>query len=369
MSESKAANHLERPFILLAVTAISVVFAFMVRDFLIALLLAAIFAGMAYPLYLGLLGVVRRRGVASALIVLAMLLVILGPLAAFLGVVASQAIEVSDAVQPWLHEMEKPNALRHSLESIPLVEKLPLEKLFVDEARLSEWIGSVVSWFGTFAAGSLAGFTQSTARFLLYLFVLLYAVFFFLIEGPELLDRVLYYVPLRSEDEEILVRRFLSVTRATLKGTLVIGFLQGSLAGIGFWVANVPGAAFWGTVMMVLSAIPGVGAPIIWIPAVIWLLANGETASGILLAAWCGVIVGTLDNVLRPKLVGADAEMSDLLILLSTLGGISMFGVTGVVIGPIVAALFESIWDLYGRTYSDILPPTRGSSPDADAGR
>lgn len=357
--EKRPYNHLERPFLLITVAIVSLIFGFMVRDFLIALLLAGIFAGMGYPLYERALPWVGKRWVASALIVVAMLLVILGPLAAFLGVVAAEALQVRDAVQPWIARLEQPDQLRLLFERIPFIDSLPIDKrLFFDEGRIAGWIGSAVSWVGSFAASNLAGFTQTTASFLLDVFVMLYAVFFFLLEGPLLLDRILYYMPLRSDDEAVLVGRFLSVTRATIKGTLVIGFLQGSLAGLGFWLADLPGSAFWGTVMMVLSTIPGVGAPLIWVPAVVWLFATGETVTATLLMLWCGAIVGTLDNVLRPKLVGADAEMSDLLILLSTLGGISMFGAIGVLIGPIVAALFVAIWELYGREYSDVLPPT-----------
>ena len=118
------------------------------------------------------------------------------------------------------------------------------------------------------------------------------------------------------------LERLGSVTRATIKGTLVIGIIQGALAGIGFWVAGLDGAAFWGTIMAVLSIVPGIGAALVWVPAVIYLFVIGETLAAILLLAWCAAIVGTVDNVLRPTLVGKDAKMPDLLILIGTLGGL-----------------------------------------------
>ncbi|MCA9738411.1 MAG: AI-2E family transporter, partial [Gemmatimonadetes bacterium] len=170
-------------------------------------------------------------------------------------------------------------------------------------------------------------------------------------------DRMLYLLPLSPEDENRLVERFVSVTRATLKGSMVIGILQGALAGVAFWLAGVQGAAFWGTVMVVLSVIPGVGAALVWIPAVLYLLAVGSVGAGIGLGIWCAVVVGTIDNFLRPKLVGRDTKMSDLLILLSTLGGIVFFGAVGFILGPIVAAVFVTVWDVYGKTFRDILPP------------
>jgi len=147
------------------------------------------------------------------------------------------------------------------------------------------------------------------------------------------------------------------VTRATIKGTLLIGIIQGTLAGIGFWVAGIDGAAFWGTVMAVLSVVPGIGAALVWVPAVIYLFIVGHSLAATLLLAWCAAGVGTIDNMLRPKLVGKDAKMPDLLILLGTLGGLFFFGPIGFIIGPLVCGLFLTVWDIYGATFKDVLPP------------
>lgn len=153
-----------------------------------------------------------------------------------------------------------------------------------------------------------------------------------------------------------MVDKFVSVSRATMKGTLVIGILQGALAGAAFWVLGLDAPAFWGAVMAVLSIIPGLGTALVWVPAVILLLVGGRIAAGVGLALWCGALVGTVDNFLRPYLVGRDTKMPDLLILLSTLGGIVLFGAVGIVIGPIVAALFVTVWDIYGTAFKDLLP-------------
>ncbi len=131
----------------------------------------------------------------------------------------------------------------------------------------------------------------------------------------------------------------------------------------------MPGPAFWGTVMVVLSVIPALGAALVWVPAVVYLFLVGKIAAGVGLLAWCAVVVSTIDNFLRPRLVGRDARMSDLLILLSTLGGIFLFGAVGFIVGPIVAALFVTIWHIYGETFSDWLPavPERLASVAVDA--
>jgi predicted PurR-regulated permease PerM len=132
--------------------------------------------------------------------------------------------------------------------------------------------------------------------------------------------------------------------------------MQGALAGAAFAVAGLHGAVFWGSVMTVLSIIPGVGAAIVWVPASVYLIVAGHVGAGILLAAFCAAVVGTVDNFLRPRLVGRDIKMHDLLILFSTLGGILLFGVVGFIIGPILAALFVTIWEIYGVVFRDDLP-------------
>ena len=136
----------------------------------------------------------------------------------------------------------------------------------------------------------------------------------------------------------------------------MIGILQGGLAGTAFAVAGIDNAVFWGTIMAVLSVIPSVGSALVWIPASIILIMQGSVAGGVGLLAFCGVIVGSLDKVLRPILVGKDTKMHELMIFFGTLGGIMMFGIPGIFIGPVIASLFVTVWELYGTAFSDYLP-------------
>ena len=154
-----------------------------------------------------------------------------------------------------------------------------------------------------------------------------------------------------------MLARFTSITRATIKGTLVIGIILGALGGIAFRVAGIEGAALWGTIMTILSIIPGIGAPLVWVPVVIVLYANGQYVTATLLLVWCGAVVATIDNFLRPVLVGRDAQMPDLLILIGTLGGLFLFGPMGFIVGPIICGLFLTVWDIYGTTFKEVLPP------------
>jgi len=346
-------------FLLLLTLGISILFLAMIRGFLMAVLLAAIFSGMAHPLYRWILKRWRgRRAWASATTILFLLLVLGLPLIGFLSLVATQALEMSQAAGPWLQrQIGDKGRMDEILDRIPMLASFPaLRALVPDEGVILAWVAETVSGVSGLLGSSLAGITRGTLSFVLHLFVMLYAMFFFLMDGRLLLNRILYYVPLTSEDEERLVGRFVSVARATLKGSLLIGLLQGALAGIAFLVAGVPGAAFWGAVMVVASMIPAVGAGLIWVPTVVYLFLAAKVLPALGLLAWCVLVVSTVDNILRPRLVGRDTRLSDLTVLLSTLGGIAFFGILGVVVGPIVAALFVTVWHLYGETFAEWLP-------------
>lgn len=360
MRDAEIRDNLQRRFLLVCVALVSLAFLWMIQGFLLALFFAALAAGLAHPLHqwcterLG-----GREVLAAAIVVLLALFLLAGPAVALVGLVMQQALDITQSVTPWVRDqVEHADEWRTWLEGVPLLDRLPIESLVPDRAQLLESGGNAVRAMGSMVVDGAAAAGRTTATFFLQLFIMLYAMFFFLFQGPSILDRILYLAPLEPEAEHQLLDRFLSVTRATLKGSLLIGAIQGALAGSAFWLAGIQGAAFWGTVMMVLSVIPGVGAPLVWIPAVVWLLATGQTVAGVLLAAWCAAIVGSVDNVLRPRLVGSDAKMSDLMILLSTLGGIGLFGPLGFVAGPILGAVFLTAWDLYGEAFAGSLPAT-----------
>lgn len=357
---SRGALRFRQGFLLLLVAGITVLFLLVVRQFLLAVVLAAVFAGMMYPLYAWLRDRMRGRRALAAIVTLLLLLVGVGlPLAGFLALVANEAVQLSQSAEGWFEEQApRLDELRSWIERIPYADQwLP------EGDEMAAQMREVAGRAGPMLMGTVAAATRGTLAFFLQLFVLLYAIFFFLIDGPAILRKILYYTPLAAEEEEQLLERFVSVTRATLKGSLLIGVIQGAAAGVAFWVAGVPGPAFWGTVMAVLSVIPALGAALVWIPAVIYLFITGHTAAGIGLLLWCALVVSTVDNFLRPRLVGRDARMSDLLILISTLGGIVLFGAVGFIVGPIVAALFVTVWHIYGDTFHEWLPPVPEKLP------
>ena len=352
-------------FVLGLVLAVSALFLAVAWPFLKPLLLGAMVATLSRPLYGWVTrGVGGRRSLGAILTLLILFFLVAGPLSALVGVVVSQAISISNQAIPWVQQNFGAASSLNMHDW--LVQRFPALTPYVpDQAQIMENIGNTAKSAGGFLVTGVSAMTAGTAGFLLDLFVMLYAVFFFLRDGRIIVEKIFYYTPLDHDDEERVLQRLISVTRATLKGTLVIGLIQGTLAGLGFWAAGIEGAAFWGTLMTVLSIVPGVGAALVWVPGVIYLFIAGHTLAGTLLLIWCAAVVGTVDNILRPRLVGKDAKMPDLLILVGTLGGLFLFGPIGFIVGPIVCGLFLTVWDIYGTTFKAILPPVRDFEIDA----
>src|SRR5262249_23980431 len=168
-----------------------------------------------------------------------------------------------------------------------VVQRFPaLAKYMPSQEQLLEQVGTAAKTAGAYLVTFASRMTATTAAFLLNLFVMLYAMFFFFKDGHKIFERIFYYLPLSDEDETRMLARFTSITRATVKGTLVIGVIQGALAGVAFWVAGIDGAALWGTVMTILSIIPGIGAPLVWVPVVIFLFLNGQYLTATFLLLW-----------------------------------------------------------------------------------
>ncbi len=188
---------------------------------------------------------------------------------------------------------------------------------------------------------------QNTLQFVVSFGVMLYLLFFLLRDGRALGRRIRNAVPLEEAHKARLSSKFTTVIRATLKGNMMIAVTQGVLGGIIFWILGVQGPILWGVLMAFLSLLPAIGAGLIWGPVAIYFFATGATWQGVALTAYGIAVIGMVDNVLRPILVGRDTKMPDYVVLISTLGGLTLLGINGFVIGPVVAALFMACWDLF----------------------
>jgi predicted PurR-regulated permease PerM len=353
MPETIAEDRFRRAFVLLLVASISAAFIAMVRSFLLTILVAAIFTALLYPIYLRLTSVFRgRRPIAAGVTLIIGLVLIVGPLLIVAGLVTNEALRVSDSVAPRVKEIiEQPGQLEGLVSRIPYYDRIrPYRNEILQRA------GELVNNLGRYLVVSLSDTTRGTVSFLFQFFILLYTMFFLFLDGKAILQRMLSVLPLSDGEKTLMLDKFVSVSRATIRGTLVIGLIQGALSGLAFALVGIDGALFWGTVMAVLSVLPLVGGALVWVPAAIILAAAGEWWRAAFLTAFCALVVGSVDNVLRPRLVGRDTKMHDLLILFSTLGGLMVFGPIGFIVGPILAALFLTSWEIFAFAYRDVLP-------------
>ncbi|MEJ6022020.1 AI-2E family transporter [Ramlibacter sp. PS4R-6] len=201
---------------------------------------------------------------------------------------------------------------------------------------------------------------QGTLDFVVSFFVMLYLLYFFLRDGPALARETAKAMPLAPEHTRRILQQFATVVRATVKGNVVVALVQGALGWLAFWFLDITGALLWGAVMAILSLLPAVGAALVWGPVALYLLTTGSLFGGFGLVAWGVLVIGLVDNVLRPILVGKDTRLPDWLVLIATLGGLAVFGLNGFVIGPAIAAVFIVTWEIFSEArQEEKAPPSR----------
>ena len=346
---------------LVAVTGlVSILFVGMVQPFLVALVLAAITAAMSAPLQARMMSLTHgRAGFAAALTLVILCIALVAPLLGVIFLAAQQAQGMSAGAEALVAELQAISPDDPLPDWVPFRDAIGARSADI-MAKLGELAGALGGW----AASAFGHIAAGTAQFFLDLFVYIYALFLFLQMDRTVISQILSYSGLAEGKQAELEERMVSISRATIKGTLVIGAAQGALGALGFWVAGIEGAAFWGVVMAVLSIIPGLGPLLIIFCGVVWLFTQGAVTPAIGLAVWGVAVVGTIDNILRPILVGRDAALHDILILISTLGGLAMFGAAGLVLGPVLAGLFVSLWNTLSRTAADPDDLRETATPD-----
>lgn len=340
---------LQNAFFLSLVLLTTAAFFGVIKDFLQPIFWAAVLATIFYPMYewcekkLG-----GRSNLASVATIVLIVLIVILPLVLTGFAVASQTTALYDQIAGG--EVD-PQSVVHWLESnLPAITEMLAEYGLTSEELRSRLSSTAVSTSRYLATEALA-LGQNAIRISGLAFLMLYLLFFFFRDGAHLIDTIIGAAPIGDVRERRLLTKFGKVARATLKGTLVIGIVQGGLGGILFWLLGINGAVLWGVVMGILSLLPAVGAALVWVPAACILFFTGEVLKGVLLLIFGTLIIGLADNVLRPVLVGRDTQMPDYLILVATLGGITVFGLSGVVIGPIIASLFLAVWAMFVEEY------------------
>ncbi|MEC3911998.1 AI-2E family transporter [Sphingobium sp. CR2-8] len=340
---------LEDGFFLSLVILVSIAFAAVLEPFFAAVLWGIIVAVLFWPIQQRIAARMPGRRNSAALITLLLIIaIVIIPAILLSFALIQEAAHIYAQIQSGQIDFARMFAQMQA--ALPdwahgLLRRFGLNNF--DAARITVTRG-LTSSFRTWAGQALL-IGQSAFSFVIALGVMLYLSFFLLRDGEKLSQRFAEAAPLRPHQREALLTRFVVVIRATVKGSLVVAIVQGVLGGIIFWAVGIQGALLWGVLMGAFSLLPAIGAAIVWGPVALYLFATGEIWQAIVVVASGALIIGSVDNVLRPILVGRDTRIPDYVVLISTLGGIELFGFNGIVIGPVIAALFIATWNIFTK--------------------
>lgn len=336
-------RHLNVYFFFLIMLIVGVTVFFIFQPFLTAIVAATILSVLFRPAYESLLRMFPGRpGTASLITSLLVGLIIVTPILSVLSLAIAEANNL-------YHTIAEERSFSGVVEvGMQTIHQTTFGQIVLkDTAFTTESVMEDIRQFSQNALGILQTAYQSVTHFVFWVFVMFFTLFYFLIDGDRAMRRLMQLSPLKTEHETLLAAKFISISRATLKGTLVVGAIQGLLGGLAFWIVGVPSPAIWGLLMVLLSIIPLVGSALVWLPVGIVLLLIGQVWQGVFLLIVGFGVISLIDNILRPKLVGKDTQMHPLLIFFSTLGGIALFGLPGFIIGPIIISLFMALGEIY----------------------
>jgi predicted PurR-regulated permease PerM len=288
----------------------------------------------------------HHRNLAASIMIIGFLLLIILPTLLVLTAVIKEATSLIASVQSG--EIDVNHIFEAMLNGLPDWSKAVLERLDLGDltAVQRSIAASATSWIGTNAPKVLS-LGQNTASLFVSMGVMLYLMFFLFRDGEAILQRIKSAIPMEAELLEDLLHTFTLVVRATVRGDILVALLQGSLAGLGFWVLGIHAAILWTVLTSLLSLLPVFGAAAVWGPMAIYFLANGMIWQGIGLIIYGVMVVSLVDNIARPWLVGQATRMPDYVVLISTIGGIGTFGLEGFITGPVVAAMFIAVWTTF----------------------
>ncbi len=317
----------------------------LLQPFFYTIFWASIIAVMFYPLYRWINAYVKLPAASSFISVILVMVMIFLPLSLIGIIVYYQSVELYTTVSQGLFRINL-EQLAQMLQGTPWADSLMRA-----QENWSSYAVEATRALTGFLFQNIRQMTQNLAVFIAQTILMLYTLFYFFKDGKNILHRIMHASPLGDNMEVLLFERFTSTARATLKGSLIVGGVQGLLGGILFWLTGVQSAFIWGILMMIFSLVPGIGAFVIWLPAGLIMLITGNVWQGITILAVGAFVISIIDNILRPPLVGKDIQMHPLVVLFSTLGGILLFGISGFIIGPIIAALFLSVMSIYEDYY------------------
>lgn len=337
-------------FFLVIVFLVTAAFLGLIGGFIMSVFWAIVFAILFHNRYeLFLKRFPGKPNLSAGLTLGFILLVVIVPLTIIGFAVVDEATQVYLKIEK--SDFSIAEQIEDLQERIP-VAQTALERIGLDYNKIKNSLIDVLTNGTKFMATSAVTISQNIFGFLINFSLMLYILFFFIRDGKRLVQELVWVVPIGDEQEWTLLRRFESVARATVKGSLLVALIQGAIGGVLFAIVGIPAAFLWGVIMVLASLLP-IGSTIVWGPWAVAMFIQGNVGAGVALLVVGAGLIGLMDNLLRPRLVGQDTKMPDYLILLSTLGGLTWFGLSGFVIGPIIAALFITCWEMLGREYGE----------------
>jgi predicted PurR-regulated permease PerM len=325
---------------------VTLAFLYLLKPFFIPLFWAAVIAGIFKPLYDRLLVKLKRPNLSASLMLCLIALIIILPASIIASLLVSESMQIYNSISADTGAIEQ-----KVRDTVSAVTNHPYMRQFdVDEQFFIGKFRDAIKNIANYILVHLTDFTQNTLVFLIQFGVMIYALYFFFRDGDGILRRAIRMCFLESGNGKILYEKFVATARATLRVTMLLGGLQGISGGIIFFITGMEGAMIWGLLMVVMAILPGVGCAIIWAPAGVIMLLSGHLWEGVTILTFGVLVISLGDNLLRPMLIGSDVELHPLLIFLSTLGGLVVFGLSGFVMGPIIASLFLAIWDMYDKS-------------------
>jgi len=317
--------------------------------FLATLLLAFIFWQLFNPAFTFISKGINVR-IASLVTCILVFLVIIIPFFAIGSIATEEALSVYQNVTKDSNGIgEFQENLKSSVYNFSQGFGISREKL--DQSFASINLGETAKKTAGITAGLLQQAYQQVSQFIFLTFIMLFALYYLFLDGDKFVKHLFRLSPLGDKEESLIWNRFLSMSRATIKGTLIIGIVQGILGGLAFWVLGIGSPAFWGVVMGIFSVLPLVGPVAVWVPAVIWLFITGAWIQALILIFIGAFVIGSVDNFLRPRLIGSDTELHPVLILVGTFGGIIEFGIMGFIIGPLLITIFVALLEIFEKKY------------------
>lgn len=344
---------LEKRTFLVLLATITLLFAFILRPFWSAIFWAIVVTVLFAPVHARVLTRMgeRRNGAALLTLLIGSVIVII-PVLALLGAFIAEGVSFYARVES--REIDPAQFIDQIVGAIPFLPEL-MERGGIDTNSIRDYLSSSAVTISEYIAQQALSIGRNTVSFTVKLALMLYLTFFLLRDGERLVVMMKDAVPLSPNRKQLLFNKFVEVTRATVKGNLLVAVVQGALGGLIFWLLDIPAPVLWSVVMAFLSLIPAVGAALVWVPVAIYLYATGAWMEASVLVAYGAVIIGLADNILRPILVGRDTKLPDYIVLFSTMGGLALMGINGFVIGPLIAAVFLAFWNIFTN---DISPDT-----------